>query len=218
MQANAQPRWYVMRAYKAERKAEAALKQSAIDHYVPKIFALRVYHGVKSRHLVPAIPSMVFVHACYDEILDFKKGSNFVQFVTRRKTDGGGPLVVPDRQMEDFIRSLHGSPDTVRIPDISREHFHMLHDIFRQGIKPAPCIKGIIVSKSPYFISLLDQFFRQMASYETVSARYEYFSHDLSFSIYIYTINSMLHSNDTLNTKVDSMNTNMMADNKIICP
>ncbi len=104
MQANAQPRWYVMRAYKAERKAEAALKQSAIDHYVPKIFALRVYHGVKSRHLVPAIPSMVFVHACYDEILDFKRGSNFVQFVTRRKTDGGGPLVVPDRQMEDFIK------------------------------------------------------------------------------------------------------------------
>ena len=104
MQENTQPRWYVMRAYKAERRAEGALKSAAIENYVPKMYVLRVYHGVKSKHLVPAIPSMVFVHASHDEIVDFKRGNNFLQFVTVRKSAGGDPLVVPDRQMNDFIK------------------------------------------------------------------------------------------------------------------
>ena len=105
MTTDDQIRWYVMRAYKAEKKAEEVLAAAGIEHYVPKTYALRIYHGVKSKHLVPAIPSMVFVHASRDRIVEFKQaGGNFLQFVTWKQGNESVPLVVPDRQMEDFIR------------------------------------------------------------------------------------------------------------------
>ena len=93
-----------MRAYKAEKKAEETLSAAGIEHYVPKTYALRVYHGVKRRHLVPAIPSLVFVHASHDQLVDFKRGHNFLQFITGGRGADNEPMVVPDRQMADFIK------------------------------------------------------------------------------------------------------------------
>ena len=113
-----------MRAYKAERKAEDALREAAVECYVPKIYVLRVYHGIKSKHLVPAIPSMVFVHASHDAIIDFKRGNNFLQFVTRRRSAGGDPLVVPDKQMNDFIKvssQFESDPTYLRPEEVNLE-------------------------------------------------------------------------------------------------
>lgn len=97
-------RWFVMRAYKSEMQAEAALGSERIEYFIPKHYALRVYHGVKSRRLVPVIPSLVFVHASRRRIIDFKKLHNFLQFAMWEKNTGQEYIVVPDDQMEDFIR------------------------------------------------------------------------------------------------------------------
>ena len=113
MNPDTQIRWHVMRAYKAEKKAEEALSAAGIEHYVPRIFALRVYHGVKRRYLVPAIPSLIFVRASHDALVDFKRGHNYLQFVTGKSAQSE-PIVVPDRQMEDFIKvSGQNEADTV---------------------------------------------------------------------------------------------------------
>lgn len=66
--------WFVMRAYKCEGKAEERLSgDDGLEHFIPKHYAVRVYHGVKSRRLVPVIPSLVFVRASRRQLIRFKK-------------------------------------------------------------------------------------------------------------------------------------------------
>ena len=104
-------RWYVMRAYKKERQAEEALSTpDGLEFFIPKRYALRTYHGHKQRHLVPAIPSLVFVHASRNDIMWNK--STGLEFLT-----------VPDRQMAHFIRVaqqteediLYFQPDEIQL-------------------------------------------------------------------------------------------------------
>lgn len=98
-------RWFVMRAYKSEQKAEEKLGgRDGLTYFIPKCYAVRVYHGVKSKRLVPAIPNLVFVRASRSQILDFKKRYNFLQFVMWKKSTGLEYVVVPDNQMDSFIK------------------------------------------------------------------------------------------------------------------
>lgn len=104
LQERAEVRWYAMRAYKCESKAEEALKsKDGMEYFIPKRYEMRTYHGVKSKRLVPVIPSLVFVHASHDHITEFKKHSNFLQFITWEKSTGREYITVPDRQMDNFI-------------------------------------------------------------------------------------------------------------------
>lgn len=98
-------RWFVMRAYKSEKKAEEKLGgKDGLEYYIPKCYAERVYHGVKSKRFVPVIPNLVFVHASRIQISNFKKRYNFLQFVMWEKKTGSEYMVVPDEQMESFIK------------------------------------------------------------------------------------------------------------------
>ena len=98
-------RWFVMRAYKCEAKAEERLAtDGGLEYFIPKRHAVRSYHGVKSRRLVPAIPSLVFVRASRRQIIDFKRDNNFLQYVMSKTSGGSEFLVVPDDQMSNFIK------------------------------------------------------------------------------------------------------------------
>ena len=113
-------RWFVMRAYKSEKRAEEKLKgKDGLEYFIPKCYAVRVYHGVKSKRLVPVIPNLVFVHASRTQITDFKKRYNFLQFVMWEKSTGLEYLVVPDDQMESFIKvsSQYGENISYYNPD-----------------------------------------------------------------------------------------------------
>lgn len=46
-----QVRWFVMRAYKNEKMAEDRLKDKeyGLEYFIPKHYAVRTYHGVKSK-------------------------------------------------------------------------------------------------------------------------------------------------------------------------
>lgn len=98
--------WYVMRAYKCEKKAEEKLAAgNGLEYFIAKRYVFRMCHGVKRRVLVPVIPNLVFVHATQKEIVKFKQNDcNFLQFVIWKKSTGPEYLVVPDSQMENFIK------------------------------------------------------------------------------------------------------------------
>ena len=97
--------WFVMRAYKCEGKAEERLSgDGGLDYFIPKHYALRSYHGVKSRRLVPVIPSLVFVRASRKQLINFKKDNNFLQYVMSKTSGGSEFLIVPDDQMRNFIK------------------------------------------------------------------------------------------------------------------
>lgn len=111
-----QVRWFVMRAYKNEKMAEDRLKdkENGLEYFIPKHYAVRVYHGVKSKRLVSVIPSLLFVHASHAQIVAFKKNYNFLQFVTWEKSTGLEYITVPDDQMDSFIKvASHYEEDTV---------------------------------------------------------------------------------------------------------
>ncbi len=122
-----------MRAYKCEKKAEEILvAETQLEYFIPKRYAVRVYHGVKSRRLVPVIPGLVFVRALREELVGFKKQHNFLQFVMWKKSTGVEHLVVPDGQMQDFIRiaslredsvTFH-SPEEINIEKGTRVRIH----------------------------------------------------------------------------------------------
>lgn len=103
-EASENNRWFVLRAYKNEKKAEEVLGgENGLPYFIPKQYAVRVYHGKKTRRLVPVIPGLVFVRADQQAICDFKKRHNFLQFVMKTR-NAADYLIVPDRQMADFMR------------------------------------------------------------------------------------------------------------------
>lgn len=105
LEQKAEVRWYAMRAYKCKKKAEAELSgKDGLEYFIPKRYAIRTYHGVKSKRLVPVIPSLVFVHACHNQIMEFKLRCKSLQFIICNKTDGKEYITVPDKQMYDFIK------------------------------------------------------------------------------------------------------------------
>lgn len=124
--------WYVMRAYKSEMKAENLLGENNLECFIPKQYAIRTYHGVKSKCLVPIIPSLVFVHASREQLLDFKKQYNFLQFVIWKRKDEVEQLIVPNDQMENFIKVASSQdegityykPDEIDIKKGTRVRIH----------------------------------------------------------------------------------------------
>lgn len=99
-------KWFVMRAYKNERKAEEYLSGTGgLEHFIPKEQVLRTRHGKKIACMAPVIPSLVFVRATRQQLVEFKKNVyNDLQFVVWCR-DGAQPcLTVPDKQMTDFIQ------------------------------------------------------------------------------------------------------------------
>ncbi len=94
-----------MRAYKCEKLAEEKLGgKDGLEYFIPKHYVIRAYHGVKSKRLVPVVPSLVFVHARHDQIVDLKKRYNFLQFAMWERRIGQEYIVVPDDQMDNFIK------------------------------------------------------------------------------------------------------------------
>lgn len=109
----AKPQWFVMRAYKREKQAETALGEARLVSFIPKHYVERTYHGVTSKRLVPVIPSLVFVHASHDQIIEFKKRHNFLQFAMWEKSTGTEYIIIPDDQMDSFIKIASRHEDDI---------------------------------------------------------------------------------------------------------
>lgn len=99
-------KWYAMRVYKNEKYAEEKLSGAdGLSYFIPKRYAMRTYHGKKLLKLVPVIPSLVFVHASYRQIVSFKQATyNDLQFIVAGWEAANPYLTVRDKDMESFIK------------------------------------------------------------------------------------------------------------------
>lgn len=97
-------KWYVMSAYRREKKAESALQERGVGCFVPKRYAVRTIHGRKVRMLQPAVANLVFVHASWNEMIVLKQTMDYLQFQTQVIEKKRRVMVVPDAEMEQFIR------------------------------------------------------------------------------------------------------------------
>ena len=127
-----QPLWYPMRvAYdKSDRvlQIHKHLDQNGIENFLPmKIVHDREDFNVESR-LVPAIPGLIFIHDTRVVITDLKRQPAFSAM--RYWTDAVAPegaedriLIVPDRQMENFIRTVTANTDKVNYLEYNAAFF-----------------------------------------------------------------------------------------------
>lgn len=99
------PVWFAMSApYRRELKAKEFLDRKGVECFVPmKETLVERPGGTKSRRMVPAIHNMIFVHTTKERIKELKQGVNFLQYHTRPVAGRNTPIIVPDRQMLQFI-------------------------------------------------------------------------------------------------------------------
>lgn len=95
-----------MRVYKNEKQAEEKLSAAdGLEYFIPKRYAMRTYHGRKIPKPVPVIPSLIFVHASQRRIVAFKQDRyNSLQFIVTGIEGKSGYLIVPDKDMESFMK------------------------------------------------------------------------------------------------------------------
>ena len=97
-------RWYPMRAtYNRSMKTKEILDGMKVETYVPMV--LTSYSD--DAKAVPSVPNLIFIHSTKNIILSLKAREDLSQLrfmVSAYEGREGRVLVVPDKQMDDFIR------------------------------------------------------------------------------------------------------------------
>lgn len=97
--------WYAMSVpYNRVLKVKKQLDEKQIECFVPMRYEVRTVRGRKVRLYVPAVSNLIFVHTTDSCLKLFKQTTSFLQYLVY-KVDGVSPkVIVPDDQMEQFIR------------------------------------------------------------------------------------------------------------------
>ena len=103
--ADSQVVWFAMSApYRRELKARDYLQAKGIECFIPMANTIvQKRNGTKIRQLVPAIHNLIFVHTSKSIIQELKRGVDYLQYRTTPKNGKNIPIIVPDRQMQQFI-------------------------------------------------------------------------------------------------------------------
>ncbi len=105
--------WFAMSApYRRELKAMDYLQSKGIECFVPMINAIvEKRNGIKQRRQVPAIHNLIFVHSSKTVIQELKRGVDFLQYRTTPKNGKNTPIIVPDKQMQQFMAVTQAAND-----------------------------------------------------------------------------------------------------------
>ena len=97
--------WFAMSAtFGRALKAKEFLESHSARCFIPMKYEV-VCDGKrgKKRRLVPAISNLLFVYTTRECIQALKSEVSYLQYLTRPEGSRRVPIVVPDRQMEQFI-------------------------------------------------------------------------------------------------------------------
>jgi transcription antitermination factor NusG len=108
------PHWYPMRVtYSRELQAKAFLESVGVECFIPMRYEQIEGHHPRHQELRPAVRNLIFVHASQSQITEMKMTRREMaplRYMMRPIHDDGGQtfrreiIVVPDRQMENFMR------------------------------------------------------------------------------------------------------------------
>lgn len=126
--------WFAMSApYCRELKAKEYLQAKGIECFVPMVNALvEKRSGAKIRKQIPAIHNLIFVHTSKNVIQEIKRGVDYLQYRTMPREGKNIPIIIPDRQMQQFIAVTQTSneeliymrPEEVNIAKGTRVRVH----------------------------------------------------------------------------------------------
>jgi len=98
--------WFAMSAtFGRALKAKTFLESKSIECFVPMKYELLCGKTQnKVRKLVPAINNLIFVRASKSQIQSAKSEVDFLQYLTRPEKGRNVPIIVPEYQMQQFIK------------------------------------------------------------------------------------------------------------------
>lgn len=100
--------WYAMSVpYNRVLKVKSMLDEAQIECFVPMRYEVRTIQGRKIRQYVPAISNLIFVHTTDSRLKLFKQTTTYLQYLVRSVDGISRKIIVPDFQMEQFIRVCH---------------------------------------------------------------------------------------------------------------
>ena len=122
--------WYVANTCRQEKKIKQRLDSMGIENFIPFQQNARKIHGVDKLIEVPVIPNLVFIHTTFKSCMSLIQEYAFdMRYLRDRET--GNFLIVPDKQMNDFMFLL----------DFSKEMVEVVNENLKKGDK-VRVIKG----------------------------------------------------------------------------
>ena len=122
--------WYVANTCRQEKKIKQRLDSMGIENFIPFQQIARKIHGVDKLIEVPVIPNLVFIHTTFKSCMSLIQEYAFdMRYLRDRET--GNFLIVPDKQVNDFIFLL----------DFSKEMVEVVNENLKKGDK-VRVIKG----------------------------------------------------------------------------
>ena len=97
--------WFAMSApFCKELEAKKLLDKRGIENFIPMQYQVVVSKsGKKQRELRPAVHNLLFARATRPELQETKEGVKYLQYYTRPEGGKNVPVVIPDRQMQQFM-------------------------------------------------------------------------------------------------------------------
>ena len=125
--------WFAMRVtYRREMKIKAEMDALEVPAFVPMRRIMQ--RGSRLRNtLEPAIHNLIFIHATEEKVQALKKSRPELQYMMRKMNGKMEKIVVPEQEMEDFMKVCTASQDFVEI-------------VSADGIKLKPGQEVMIVS------------------------------------------------------------------------
>ena len=118
---NTGKKWFVGRTRaRQEKKIKLRLNDLGVENYIPLRSEVHVYaHGRRKKVEVPLLPNLMFIRIAPDDrfALLSQLGALWMQYVVDRFT--GSSMVVPDKQVEDFIRLVESKDATLSVEDLN---------------------------------------------------------------------------------------------------
>lgn len=142
------PLWYVLRVtYGREMKLKTLLEEMRVRHFLPTKVDYTEKDGKQIKKRISVIPNLIFVNETPSHIRELKETLSktypvryFIDSVTHR------PLIIPKRQMEDFIRLTSTGDDNVIYLDNP-------HVVFEKG-EPVEVIYGPFAGVQGYVLRI----------------------------------------------------------------
>ena len=107
--------WYAAKVkYQTERKVKGWLDEQAIENFIPFHTVLIERNGRKIKREKPIVPGLLFIRTDYQTACTLPVEST-IKIVYLRNLESRQLLVVPDKQMEDFMFLLDLSEAAIRI-------------------------------------------------------------------------------------------------------
>ena len=107
--------WYAVKVkYQTEKKVKLWLNEQAIENFIPFRTVVVERDGRKTKREKPIVPGLLFIRTDYQTACTLQVESR-VKIVYLRNLENHQLLIVPDKQMRDFMFLLDFSESAVRI-------------------------------------------------------------------------------------------------------